>query len=227
MEKKSTEGYVYIGEHYDSVGRPLDLSDKKIGFTIDPPTRENSWSKTKSPYLYRHIKSYLVDDMFRVEKLLHAILDSRNTNGEWFEDNQNTLVDDFTKFMEIYGGILYEPEVKSVEKSSNNISSFGNIVLIDDGEQKTFKYDYEYITYFVRRIVEKVGIDEVVQENIWICKKMEDFPDVYLNNYKSAIKEVDGYFVCTWGNRRQKFEMMRKSLELVPELCDELVLKME
>ena len=227
MEKKSTEGYVYIGEHYDSAGRPLVLSDKKIGFTIDPPSRENSWSKTKSPYLYRHIKSYYVDDMFKVEKLLHAILNSRNTNGEWFEDEKNTLVSDFTNFMEIYGGVLFQPEVKTLEKSSESISAFGNIIILDGGDQKTFKYDYEYVTYLAKRMVEKVGLDQVVQNNIWVCKNMEDFPDVYLNNYKSAIKNVDGYYVCTWGNKKQKFEMMRKSLDLIPQLSDELVLKME
>ena len=309
MEKKSTEGYVYIGEHYDSLGRPIIPNDKKIGLTIDPPSRESSWSKTKSPYLYRHIKSYFVDDMFRVESLLHAILNSRNTNGEWFEDSDDTLVDDFTNFMQIYGGVLYVPElkeestqvtdqrlvdlakqmgetvlirtymgedyeviltenglllfdgqtfdtpnklynngivkkvkgvrgnsgtnglsqfkVKSTGKVLGGGNEFGNITLIDGGEHKTFNYDYEYVTYLVKRMVEKVGLDQVVQNNIWVCKNMEDFPDVYLNNYKSAIKNVDGYYVCTWGNKKQKFEMMRKSLELVPELCDELVLKME
>lgn len=309
MEKKSTEGYVYIGEHYDSAGRPILPNDKKIGYTIDPPSRESSWSRTKSPYLYRHIKSYLVDDMFRVESLLHAILNSRNTNGEWFEDSDETLVEDFTNFMEIYGGVLYVSEVKDeVPQSSdqrlvdlakemgetvlirtymgedyevtltadgllifdgqtfdtpnklynngivkkvkgvrgnsgtNGLSQFkvkstgkplgggngfGEINMVDRGEKKNFNYDYDFVTYLAERMVEKVGLDRVVQDNIWICKNMEDFPDVYLNNYKSAIKQVNGYYVCTWGNKRQKFEMMKKALEMIPELSEEISLNLD
>ena len=102
------EGYVYIGEHYDILGRPLGLTDKKIGLTKDPISRQSNWSKTKSPILYRHIEVFKVDDMNRVEKLIHAILNSRNTNGEWFEDEDDTLVNDFCNFMEVYGGQSYK-----------------------------------------------------------------------------------------------------------------------
>jgi len=102
------KGYVYIGEHYDISGRPLSITDKKIGLTVNPEQRESSLSRTKSPILYRHIKIYEVDDMYKVEKLLHAILSSRNTNGEWFEDNDDSLVNDFSTFIEVYGGTQYE-----------------------------------------------------------------------------------------------------------------------
>ena len=134
MENKQ---YIYIGEHYDITGRKLNIADKKIGLTTNPEQRESNWSRTKSPILYRHIKIYEVDDMNKVEKMLHSILSSRNTNGEWFEDSDDTLVNDFSSFMEVYGGVLYEIDNNKVDKDGDvdyrllNISKeYGELNLI-------------------------------------------------------------------------------------------------
>ena len=99
MEK----GYIYIGEHFDVQEREVGISDKKIGKSKDPVIREKSLSRTKSPIGYRIIEVFYVDDMNKVENLLHAILNSRNTMGEWFIDDDDTLVSEFVKFMSIYG----------------------------------------------------------------------------------------------------------------------------
>ena len=32
-----TEGYIYLGEHYDVLNREIGISDKKIGLSIDQP----------------------------------------------------------------------------------------------------------------------------------------------------------------------------------------------
>lgn len=99
MEK----GYIYIGEHFDIQEREVGISDKKIGKSKDPVIREKSLSRTKSPIGYRIIEVFYVDNMNKVENLLHAILNSRNTMGEWFIDDDDTLVSEFVKFMSIYG----------------------------------------------------------------------------------------------------------------------------
>jgi hypothetical protein len=41
--------------------------------------------------------------MDKVEKMLHAILDSRRLHGEWFKDDEDTLTGEFINFMNIYG----------------------------------------------------------------------------------------------------------------------------
>ena len=38
------EGYIYLGEHFDVLNRSIGISDKKIGKSIDPVTRENQYS---------------------------------------------------------------------------------------------------------------------------------------------------------------------------------------
>lgn len=98
------EGYIYLGEYYDVIGRELSLSDKKIGKSIDVVSREYQLNRTKSPIGYKVISAYKVDNMDKVEKMLHAILDSRRIFGEWFKDEEDTLTGEFINFMNIYGG---------------------------------------------------------------------------------------------------------------------------
>lgn len=110
------EGYIYLGEYYDVLGREVRLSDKKIGKSINPVSREYQLNRTKSPIGYTIISSFKVDDMNKVEKMLHAILDSRRVFGEWFTDDEDTLTGEFINFMNVYGGISYD--VKEVKETS-------------------------------------------------------------------------------------------------------------
>ena len=97
------EGYIYLGEHFDVLERSVGISDKKIGLSVNPVGRENQLSRTKSPIKYRILSVYKVDNMNRVEKMLHNILDSRRVEGEWFRDDEDTLTGEFIGFMEAYG----------------------------------------------------------------------------------------------------------------------------
>ena len=99
--------YVYLGEYFDVLGR-VTLTDKKIGFSKVPIKRERGLSDTQSPIKYRVIELFCVDDMKKVEKMLHSILDSRRLPtgcGEWFRDDEDTLSSEFVNFMKAYGGI--------------------------------------------------------------------------------------------------------------------------
>jgi hypothetical protein len=117
------EGYIYLGEHYDVLNREIGISDKKIGLSIDPISREQSLTKTKSPIRYRIVAVYKVDNMRKVEKMLHSILDSRRVFGEWFKDDDDTLEGDFINFMNAYGGEIYKIEEIKMEQ---------NILITDD-----------------------------------------------------------------------------------------------
>ena len=99
----TNEGYIYLGELYDVMGRPMDINDKKIGLSINPIQRENQLNNTKSPVGYRVVTAFKVDNMNKVEKMLHGILDSRRTHGEWFKDDEDTLTGEFINFMNAYG----------------------------------------------------------------------------------------------------------------------------
>jgi len=112
-----TEGYIYLGEHYDVLNREIGISDKKIGLSKDPIGREQSLTKTKSPIRYRIVAVYMVDNMRKVEKMLHSILDSRRVFGEWFKDDDDTLEGDFINFMNAYGAEVYNIEEVKTEQN--------------------------------------------------------------------------------------------------------------
>ena len=117
LKKLNMEGYIYLGEHYDVLNREIGISDKKIGLSINPINREQSLTKTKSPIRYRIVAVYKVDNMRRVEKMLHSILDSRRVFGEWFKDDDDTLEGDFVNFMNAYGAEVYNIEEVKIEQN--------------------------------------------------------------------------------------------------------------
>jgi len=104
------EGYIYLGELYDVLGRELSIGDKKIGLSAQPLNREYQLNRTKSPIGYKIISAFKVDNMYRVERMLHAILDSRRVFGEWFRDDEDTLTGEFVNFMIAYGGEIFNLE---------------------------------------------------------------------------------------------------------------------
>jgi hypothetical protein len=104
------EGYIYLGELYDVLGRELSITDKKIGLSAQPLNREYQLNRTKSPVGYKIISAFKVDNMYRVEKMLHAILDSRRVFGEWFKDDEDTLTGEFVNFMIAYGAEIFNVE---------------------------------------------------------------------------------------------------------------------
>jgi hypothetical protein len=110
------EGYIYLGELYDVLGRELSITDKKIGLSAQPLNREYQLNRTKSPIGYKIISAFKVDNMNKVEKMLHAILDSRRVFGEWFKDDEDTLTGEFVNFMIAYGA-----EIFNVEEAKANL----------------------------------------------------------------------------------------------------------
>jgi hypothetical protein len=104
------EGYIYLGELYDVLGRELSIGDKKIGLSAQPLNREYQLNRTKSPIGYKIISAFKVDNMYKVERMLHAILDSRRVFGEWFRDDEDTLTGEFVNFMIVYGGEIFNLE---------------------------------------------------------------------------------------------------------------------
>lgn len=124
------EGYIYLGELYDVLGRELTITDKKIGLSQQPINREYQLNRTKSPIGYKILSAFKVDNMVKVEKMLHAILDSRRVFGEWFKDDEDTLTGEFVNFMIAYGA-----EPFNVEEAKSMLQSDPDTRLIDLANQ--------------------------------------------------------------------------------------------
>lgn len=115
--------YTYIAQYYDVEDRKIAINDKKIGRTIDLSSRESALNNTKGPIRVFFRKAWNTgDDTLRVEKALHAILDNTNSDGEWFKDDDESLVEMVSNFMTHLG---YNEESLSLEiadeETENNI----------------------------------------------------------------------------------------------------------
>jgi hypothetical protein len=150
------EGYIYLGEYYDLLGRELDTTDKKIGKTISLTQREYQLNRTKSPIGYKIISAYMVDDMDKVEKLLHAILDSRRLVGEWFRDEEDTLTGEFINFMNIYGATSMD--MNQIKEDQITLSGDDRLVKIANsfGKDTMLIRTYKGIDYDV--LLDEKGI---------------------------------------------------------------------
>lgn len=149
MVGMKNEGYIYLGEMYDIMGRTMDINDKKIGLSINPVQRENQLNRTKSPVGYRVVSVFKVDDMNRVEKMLHSILDSRRTHGEWFKDDEDTLTGEFINFMNAYGAEHYNIEEEK-EKVSSEVDNRLLELVNSLGEETILIRKYKGVEYEVR-----------------------------------------------------------------------------
>jgi hypothetical protein len=125
------EGYIYLGQYYDVLGRELSLSDKKIGLSKDPVSREYQLNRTKSPIGYTIISLFKVDNMNKVEKMLHSILDGRRVSGEWFRDDDDTLTGEFINFMKTYGAESYD--ISKIKENRLSIESTPDLRLVNLG----------------------------------------------------------------------------------------------
>ena len=150
------EGYVYLGEHFDVLNRSVGISDKKIGLSKNPIGREYQLSRTKSPIRYRIISVYKVDNMNKIEKMLHNILDSRRVEGEWFRDDEDTLTGEFIGFMNAYGGEIANMEELKPEVIQNSdkrliavYNDLSNSGVMEEGGNITLLRRYKGIDYDV------------------------------------------------------------------------------
>jgi hypothetical protein len=143
------EGYIYLGELYDVMGRTMDINDKKIGISVNPIQRENQLNRTKSPVGYKVVAVYKVDDMNKVEKMLHSILDSRRSHGEWFKDDEDTLTGEFINFMNAYGAEVYDMES---EKESSEVGVDTRLVDLSKklGKETVLVRVYKGVEYLVK-----------------------------------------------------------------------------
>ena len=97
--------YIYLGKYFHRAGKELNLSEKKIGKTINLDQREHELGRTNSPIGYTYINAWNTGgDTDKVERQIHSLLDhERMKNTEWFEDIDDTLNFRIGKFMR-YGG---------------------------------------------------------------------------------------------------------------------------
>ena len=108
--------HVYLGQYFHRSGKDLQelgITEKKIGRTKDPNSREKGLSNTKMTIGYKYIAVWEVDDMMFVEDMLHTAFDDNRLEGEWFEDPNDDLAERINKIItkSKWGHKIYEDEI--------------------------------------------------------------------------------------------------------------------
>lgn len=203
------EGYIYLGQYYDVLGRELSLSDKKIGLSKDPVGREYQLNRTKSPIGYRVLEVYKVDNMNKVEKMLHSILDSRRVFGEWFRDDEDTLTGEFINFMKIYGA--EGCEISEIKENRVSVESTPDLRLVDLGN--LFGGDVELIRTYLG-----VDYDVLLKSNGMLVFNGEEFdtPNKLYNN--GIVKFVKGVKGGSGTNNLSQFKIKSTGERLIDNL---------
>jgi hypothetical protein len=200
------EGYIYLGQYYDVLGRELSLSDKKIGLSKDPVGREYQLNRTKSPIGYSIISLFKVDNMNKVEKMLHSILDGRRVSGEWFRDDEDTLTGEFINFMKIYGA--ESCEISEIKENRISIESTPDLRLVNLGN------DYNCDVELVRTYL---GVDYDVllrRDGILVFNGGEfDTPNKLYNN--GIVKFVKGVKGGSGTNNLSQFKIKSTGERLI------------
>ena len=114
-------GYIYLGKYFHRAGKELNLSEKKIGKTINLDQREHELGRTNSPIGYTYINAWDTgDDTDKVERQVHALLGHDRMDGnEWFEDQADDLNERLSTFMN-YGNYK-EVSLKDEEDEQANV----------------------------------------------------------------------------------------------------------
>jgi len=200
------EGYIYLGQYYDVLGRELSLSDKKIGLSKDPVSREYQLNRTKSPIGYTIISLFKVDNMNKVEKMLHSILDGRRVSGEWFRDDDDTLTGEFINFMKTYGAESYD--ISKIKENRLSIESTPDLRLVNLGN------DYGCDVELVRAYL---GVDYDVllrRDGILVFNDEEfDTPNKLYNN--GIVKFVKGVKGNSGTNNLSQFKVKSTGERLI------------
>ena len=113
--------YIYIGQYFHKHGKDLQefgITEKKIGYTKDPDSREKGLSNTKMTIGYKYIAIWKVENMTFVEDMLHTAFGDNRLSGEWFEDPNDDLVERVNKIItkSKWGEKIYEDTIDAEEE---------------------------------------------------------------------------------------------------------------
>ena len=99
----TSKKYVYIGEYFHRKRDDwLPPAEKKIGITANPRKRERELSHTKGTIAFMILAAWEVGGRAReVEKILQRNFGEQKVLGEWFYDEDNTLIDSVADLMGI------------------------------------------------------------------------------------------------------------------------------
>ncbi len=109
----SEHSIIYVMRHID-IGRHINIPYKKVGITgagnASLTSRLHQISNTKSPIKAQYVAAWKHDNAQALEKALHSLLENMRVEGEWFFDEDDSLVERMQPIMDLLGASVIEIE---------------------------------------------------------------------------------------------------------------------
>ncbi len=97
------QNIVYVMQYVDIKGHVNNIPYKKIGITTNVSNRLQQMNNTNSPLMVECVIAWRHDEALTIEKDLHILFDNIKSKGEWFTDENNTLIDEIKPTIEKWG----------------------------------------------------------------------------------------------------------------------------
>jgi len=138
--------YIYIKQFSDVNGYELP-NYKKIGIAKDVEERRKQLSGTKAPIFVETVCAwdFPENNARAVEQAIHGLLSNKRTDGEWFHDDDNSIVESIGNLMSAFGfnkiNATQDEEEMVVKRNNNFATIMDDYILKVKAECKT---DFHY-----------------------------------------------------------------------------------
>lgn len=138
--------FIYIKQFSDVNGYEMP-NYKKIGIAKNVEERRKQLSGTKAPIFVETICAWEFpeDNARQVEQALHALLSNKRTDGEWFIDDDNSIVDSVSSLMDAFKVCkikAIQEEKDMVDKRNSNFASIMDEYIVR--VKADCKIDFQY-----------------------------------------------------------------------------------
>jgi molybdopterin converting factor small subunit len=158
-----------------------------------------------------------------IESIFHTLLEHRNTHGEWFKDEDETILESVSSVMNNLKNIgVYvqeidlglDPNLTKVEKEQIEKSKNSKIKLIYNGVDLSSRFS---VTTYIKGLSimrDIVGWDKIIDEgDVDVFRSVEElyekFP-IYREREVKVYEKVDDYYVWTNLNNVNKLRRLNK-----------------
>ncbi len=97
------QNIVYVMQYVDIKCRVNNIPYKKIGITTNVSNRLQQMNNTNSPLMVECVIAWRHDGALKIEDELHLRFNDIKAKGEWFTDENNTLIDEIKPTIEKWG----------------------------------------------------------------------------------------------------------------------------
>jgi hypothetical protein len=204
-----SKSYLYVASYYDKKGREVSIKDKKIGTTTTPKEREKSLNYTKGPIGTTFIKLYEFDGKntaTTIEKsIFHNLLSDRNTDGEWFNDEDESVVEMVNTTIKGLSTLFNINEIQlegsSSEETQTIRSAASKLLVIFNGNPIIEKNAKEIYL----KTLQEIGLDKILT--------IESDSIIRDSNPDYRFIKVDDYFVNINFSNNSKYTILSRISE--------------